>query len=299
MIDAYALYRNLAIAAFGLATAVALYAIFGAPSRPATRLGTRGLKRRRAVEDSALWAQVEPVVRWLGVRMSGVLSDDVRAGLDEQLTVAGDYLGITADEYVALSVVGFAIGLLVGVTATLGGHPVLLIFVCAPLGAAVPFLQISGEAQRRLKQISRGLPYAVDLIALGMSAGLDFPGAIRQLVEKSSDPDDALVGELRRVLQELQLGRTRKQALTDMGKRAPTLVVTEFVSAIVQAEERGNPVADVLAIQAATSRQRRTVAAEEAAARAGVAMVGPLMLLFLCIMILLIGPIALKLSKGF
>jgi tight adherence protein C len=298
MPDGYALHRNLAISALGLSVTVALYAVFGAPSRPASRLGTRGLKRRRAVEDSVLWAYVEPIVRWLGARVSGVLSDGARESLDQQLTVAGDYLGLTADEYVALSIVGFATGVAAGLAAVLAGKPLILVFVCAPLGAILPYLHISGEAQRRLKQISRGLPYAVDLIALGMSAGLDFPAAIRQLVEKSSDPDDALIAELRRLLQELQLGRTRKQALTDLGQRAPAVVVTEFVSAIVQAEERGNPVADVLAIQASSSRQRRTVAAEEAAARAGVAMVGPMMLLFLCIMILLIGPIVIKLVKG-
>lgn len=298
MTEGHALYRNLAIAALGLSATVALYAVFGAPSRPASRLGMRGLKRRRAVEDSVLWAYVEPVVRWLGVRVSGLLSDGTRESLDQQLTVAGDYLGLTADEYVALSIVGCATGLAVGLAAVFAGYPLILVFVCAPFGAALPFLQISEEAHKRLKQISRGLPYAIDLMALGMSAGLDFPAAIRQLVEKSSDPDDALIGELRRLLQELQLGRTRKQVLTDLGRRAPVVVVTEFVSAIVQAEERGNPVADVLAIQATTSRQRRTVAAEEAASRAGVAMVGPMMLLFLCIMILLIGPIAIKLTKG-
>jgi tight adherence protein C len=118
------------------------------------------------------------------------------------------------------------------------------------------------------------------------------------VVDKSSDPDDALVEELRRILQELQLGRTRKQCLTDLAKRAPTNSVNEFVSAMVQAEERGNPVAEVLAIQAGVSRQRRTVQAEEAAAKAGVAMVAPLMLLFLCIMILVVAPMVLKLSKG-
>jgi tight adherence protein C len=131
-----------------------------------------------------------------------------------------------------------------------------------------------------------------------MSAGLDFPGAIRQLVEKSSDPGDALIEELRRLLQSLQLGRTRKQTLGDLAKHAPTSSVNEFVSALVQAEERGNPIAEVLAIQAVASRQRRTVAAEEAASRAGVAMVLPLLLLFLSIMLLLLGPPMLQLAQG-
>lgn len=99
------------------------------------------------------------------------------------------------------------------------------------------------------------------------------------------------------VLQELSLGRTRKQALTDFGKRTPSAAVTEFVAALVQAEDRGNPVAEVLQIQAGVSRMRRTVNAEEAAAKAGVKMVGPLFLLFACIMLLVMGPMVLKLAQ--
>jgi tight adherence protein C len=295
----YVLFRYLVAVAFGSALSVVTYAVVGAPTRVASRLGMRGLKRRRAIENNALWAQVEPLVRWLGVRVSGLLSDSLRTTLDEQLSLAGDYLGLTPEEYVGLSIVSFVGGAVFGVLAGLvTGNVMLLLLVCAPMGGGLPYIRISGEQQRRLKQINRGLPYAIDLIALGMSAGLDFPGAIKQVVEKSSDPSDALIEELMRMLQELQLGRTRKQALSEFGTRAPTNSVSEFVSAMVQAEERGNPVAEVLIIQAGVSRQRRTVNAEEAAAKAGVAMVLPLMLLFLCIMILIISPMVLKLAKG-
>jgi tight adherence protein C len=295
----YALCRDLAVLAFGLSLAFVFYTVVAAPTRVASRLGMRGLKRRRAIEDYLPWAQVEPLVRWLGVRLSGLLSDRLRTSLDEQLTLAGDYLGLTPEEYVALSVVSFFGGLAFAVAGgALVGSSILLLIVCGPLGAVLPYLQISGESQRRLKQINRGLPYTIDLIALAMSAGLDFPGAIRQVVDKSSNPNDALIEELRRLLQELQLGTTRKQALVEFAKRSPTNSVNEFTSAVVQAEERGNPVAEVLTIQAGVSRQRRSVAAEEAAARAGVAMVAPLMLLVLCVLLLLLGPIMLKLSKG-
>ncbi|HEY1692548.1 MAG TPA: type II secretion system F family protein [Polyangiaceae bacterium] len=295
----YVLFRYLVAVAFGSALSVVTYAVVGAPTRVASRLGMRGLKRRRAIENNALWAQVEPLVRWLGVRVSGLLSDSLRTTLDEQLSLAGDYLGLTPEEYVGLSIVSFVGGAVFGVLAGLvTGNVMLLLLVCAPMGGGLPYIRISGEQQRRLKQINRGLPYAIDLIALGMSAGLDFPGAIKQVVEKSSDPSDALIEELMRMLQELQLGRTRKQALSEFGTRAPTNSVSEFVSAMVQAEERGNPVAEVLIIQAGVSRQRRTVNAEEAAAKAGVAMVLPLMLLFLCIMILIVSPMVLKLAKG-
>lgn len=291
--------RSLFLAAVGAALFALTYALASAPSRVASRLGMRGLKRRRAVEDSGPWGQIEPVVRWLGVRVGGLIGNETYAKLDDQISLAGDYLGLTPEEYVSLSIVSsFLCALGAGVAGwALGNNAILFLIIGAGLGAALPYLQISGEGQRRQKEINRGLPYVIDLMALGMSAGLDFPGAVRQVVEKSSNPEDPLIEELTRVLQELSLGRTRKQALSDFAKRTPSPAVTEFVAALVQAEDRGNPVADVLQIQAGVSRMRRTVNAEEAAAKAGVKMVGPLFLLFACIMLLVMGPMILKLAQ--
>ena len=290
--------RYLFAAVIAVAALMAVYAVASAPSRVASRLGMRGLKRQRALQDSAQWAQVEPLVRWLGVRVSGLLSEAMRTSIDRQIGLAGDFLGLTPEEYVGLSILSGLGGMLVGwLAGFLTGIGPLLIVIVGPLGAALPYLTISGEAQRRLKQINRGLPYVIDLMALAMSAGQDFPGAVRQVVEKSSDPDDALVEEFTRILQELQLGRTRKQALVGFASRAPIEAVQEFVSSVVQAEERGNPVSDVLQIQASVSRLRRSVKAEEAAAKAGVAMVAPLFLLFFCIMLLVMAPMILQLAN--
>jgi tight adherence protein C len=281
----------------GVAVALATYALASAPTRVASRLGMRGLKRRRAIENNPMWAQIEPLVRWLGVRVSGIIGDDMRNSLDRQLGLAGDWLGLTPEEYVSLSIVSFFGGLFFGaIFGALTGLGMLLVVICGPLFASFPYLLISGEAQRRLKEVNRGLPFVVDLMALAMSAGLDFPGAIRQVVEKASDANDALVEEFTRVLQELQLGRTRRQTLIDFMNRVPSDQVTEFVNAVIQAEERGNPVADVLQIQAGIARMRRSVRAEELAAKAGVAMVGPLFLLFGCIMLLVVAPMILKLA---
>jgi tight adherence protein C len=131
-----------------------------------------------------------------------------------------------------------------------------------------------------------------------MSAGLDFPGALRQVTEKTADKGDALYEELTRILQELELGRTRKQALLSFAERAPTESVRDFVSAVVQAEEKGNPLAEVLQIQATMLRMRRSIAAEESAARAGVLMMGPLMLIFCTIMMIILGPFAVNIAAG-
>lgn len=289
-------WKMLFLGAVGLSLFLVVYAMASAPSRIASRLGLRGLKRQRALSEPGLWPQIEPLVRWLGVRVSGLLPDEQRNKLDEQITMAGDYLGITTDEYLALCVLSF-IGCVIG--GTVLGYmadnytiPVLL----GPVGAFLPYMQISGAAQERQKEVSRGLPYVIDLMALAMGAGLDFPGAVRQVVEKSSNPNDPIVEEFTLILQTLNIGQTRKEALTEFARRCPVEAVKEFVGALVQAEERGNPVADVLPIQATSSRTRRSVRAEEMAAKAGVAMTGPLMLVFATVMILIMGPMALKMS---
>lgn len=290
--------RYVVIALLATALACAVYAVASAPSRVASRLGMRGLKRLRALEKSDQWRQIEPLVRWLGVRVSGLLTEEQRAKLDKQLSLAGDFLGITAEEYVGLSILSFIGGVLFGIIAGwLTGMGVVMLIIVAPLAGALPYLQVSNAATLRMKQINRGLPYAVDLLALAMSAGKDFPGAVRQVVEKSSDPDDALIEEFSRILQELGIGRTRKQALIGLAERAPTESVQEFVNSVVQAEEKGNPLADVLQIQAGMSRMRRSVRAEQQAAKAGVQMIGPLALLLLCIIALILGPMFLKLAN--
>ena len=281
------------------ASLLGVYAVAAAPSRAATRLGLRGLKRQRALADGGAWRYIEPFVRWLGARTSVLMSDRFHGALDRQLTMAGDYLGITPAEYVALSILGGAMGLGAGVTLhRLTGAGGIVILSSLLLGAASVYLTISSEAESRLKRISRGLPHAIDLMALGMSAGLDFHGALRQLIEKSGDVDDPLVEELGFMLQKISVGNTRRQVLAEFAERAPVQVVLEFVGAVVQAEERGHPLSRVLQIQATTSRERRSTAAEEKAARAGVALMIPLVLLFASIMLLLLAPTVIRLGRS-
>jgi tight adherence protein C len=283
--------------------AAAIFAIaFGvasAPSSPSSPLGLRGLKRQRVLATNDSWAAVEPLIRWMGVRVSGIMTPNQRAKLDDQIALAGDWMGITAEEYLGLIVLsGFGCamgGALLGYLTNLLG---LLTMILGLLGLALPYMQISGAAQDRLKDVSRGLPYAIDLMSLAMGAGLDFPGAVRQVVQKSSNPEDPMVEEFTLIMQSLNLGRTRKDVLAEFARRAPVDAVKEFCSSLIQAEERGNPVAEVLQIQATGSRTRRSVRAEELAAKAGVAMVGPLMLVFTAIMMLILGPMYLKLRSG-
>lgn len=277
----------------------ALYTVASAPSRTDSNLGVRGLKRQRAATGNDLWSNVEPLVRWLGVRVSGLVTDRMRARIDAELAFSGDRLGLTADEFVVLSilstVVGTGAGIWVGISFGIG--PIGYVFGTL-LGAAGPWLQLTGMAQERQRLISRGLPQVTDLMAMAMGAGLDFPGAVRQVVEKSSNPEDPLVEELTILLQALTIGRTRKDVMVEFMRRVPTEVVKEFCGAIIQAEERGNPVAEVLQIQATTARTRRSVRAEELAAKAGVKITLPLMLVFGCVLGLVLGPALLTIIEA-
>lgn len=285
------IYRYLAMAMVAGGLGMGVFTLGSNRPEDSPRLGSRGLKRQRALDTAGSFAQMEPLVRMIAGWVAYFPITDQRRKVDELLKHAGDYLGLTANEFFAMSAVGFIIGALVtlvGLTVMEG--PAVLFMVGGALGAATPYFNVTGERDKRFKEVNRSLPGAIDLASLCMGAGLDFPGAIRQIVEKAGNRNDSLVEEFERILQELELGRTRRQALENFADRAPTEAVRDFVGAVVQAEEKGNPLAEVLRIQATMLRMRRSVMAEEAAARAALLMMGPLMLIFGAIILCLLGP---------
>lgn len=291
--------RTLTIALVGTTALLLSFGLAAAPSRPGNRLGLRGLKRQRALASSPVWRLLEPLVRWLGVRLSGVIPETTRARLDAQLSLAGDVLGLTADEYVATSLMSTVGGFCAAwAVADVGGLGInMALVLCVPTSALLPYLQVSGRAQERLASISRGLPFVIDLLAMAMSAGVDFPGAVRQVVEKAPRADDPTIEELSLILQGIQIGRSRREVLQELARRAPCEAVLEFTGAVIQAEQRGNPLAEVLLIQATTYRTRRSVNAEEAAAKAGVQMTAPLLLVFVSVILLVVSPMILKVTS--
>lgn len=290
-------FSSVALMVFGLALFTYQLALSPADEQP--DVGVKGLKRKAVLEEGGLFNVIEPFMRWLARRIAALPIEDTRAKINKEIREAGEYLGLTADEYLALcaiSAVGMlGVGLLIDALSEIGG---IFVLMFVGFGTILPHMQVSGEIERRFKQVNRGLPHTIDLVALTMSAGLDFPGALRQVTEKTADKTDALYEEMVRILQELELGRTRKQALIAFSERCPTEAVRDFVSAVVQAEEKGNPLAEVLQIQATMLRMRRSVAAEESAARAGVMMMGPLMLIFGTIMLIILGPFAVNIASG-
>jgi tight adherence protein C len=262
-------------------------------------LGGRGLNRARALRRGGLFAAAEPAVRVLAGWFSVCPLQRIRKPLGRSLVHAGEYLGLSEDELIAMCVL---CGLVLGMVGLLVCEALMLpgpLAVCALcLGLMAPWFRVLAVAQSRARSVSRGLPGAVELASMCMSAGLDFPGSLRRITDSAADPRDPVIEEFRRVLQELDLGHTRKNAIEGFASRVPIDQVREFVNSVVQAEAKGSPLASVLIVQAQTQRLRRSITAEETAAEAALMLLGPMTLIFLCVIALLLGPVAVRFMTG-
>ncbi len=296
----YLAYGYVAVAMIVSGLGLGVFTLARNPPVDTPRLGVRGLKRHQALAEGGSFASFEPIMRMVAGWVAHLPLGDRRREIDEMLKHAGGWLGLTANEFIAMSILGFVGFTLGGLGAvTVAELPTVMVFFFAGLGAILPYIRASGEVQQRFKEVNRALPGSINLASLCMGAGLDFPGSLRQIVDKAGRRD-ALVEEMTFILQELELGRTRRQALENFADRVPTEAVRDFVGTVIQSEEKGNPLAEVLRIQATMLRMRRSVMAEEAAARAAVLMMGPLMLIFCAIILVLLGPfIVNSMESGF
>jgi len=298
MADAF-LFRVGSLACLFISVVVMIMFIASRDARPIQELGLRGMRRRQAIAKDDTWRMFEPGVRWLATALSRAIPEERRLKLDAQLIRAGDPLGLEPEELFVLTLLCGVGGFLAGIMYVIFWHGTpASIAVFAVLGAIVPTVRVDALGQERSIRIQRGLPSAVDLMCLGLSAGLDFPASVRQIVQKSAQNGDALIDELSLVLSELQLGKTRREALEMFAERNPLDSVKEFVGFVVQSEEEGNPLAEILSIQATVARQRRGVRAEEMAGKATLKIMAPIGLVLISVLILIAGPLMLSLTTN-
>ncbi len=155
-------------------------------------------------------------------------------------------------------------------------------------GGRLPVNWLRRKAAARQHKIQRALPDTLDLITVSVEAGLGLDAALAKVVEKTRGP---LRDEFGRVLQEIGLGQSRRQALRDMASRCDVPELTSFAGAIIQADQMGLGIAEVLRAQADEVRLRRRQRAEETAMKAPVKMLFPLIAcIFPAMMTVLLGP---------
>ncbi|MGH2350615.1 MAG: type II secretion system F family protein [Chloroflexota bacterium] len=163
----------------------------------------------------------------------------------------------------------------------------LLGLVCW-FGGRLPINWLRKKSAARQKAVQRALPDTLDLITVSVQAGLGLDAAMGKVVEKTRGP---LRDEFGRVLQEVGLGKARRVALRDMANRCNLPDLNSFVNAIVQADQMGLGIAEVLRAQSDEVRLRRRQRAEETAMKAPVKMLFPvLMFIFPAMMSVLLGP---------
>jgi tight adherence protein C len=164
------------------------------------------------------------------------------------------------------------------------------------LGFGFPQLWLSGRIAARQKAVFRAMPDALDLLTICVEAGLGFDSAMSRVHEKW---EDDLGLEFGRVIQEIRLGKLRRDALRDMADRLGVAEMTSFVAAVIQSEQLGVSMAKVLRIQSDQMRVRRRQMAEEEAHRAPIKMVFPIgLLIFPSILLILLGPAAMMLISS-
>ncbi len=224
------------------------------------------------------------------------------ARIDAKLEKAGYPGGLRGADWVGvklLSLIAFAIlALLLGLLLTRGAIAVALLFtlVGAAVGYIAPEFWLGRKMRARSMAMTLQLPDALDLLTISVEAGLGFDAALAKVVEKMEGP---LVDEFRQALAEVRMGRPRREALRDVATRADAQPVTNFVGAIVQAEQLGVPIAKVLQIQSQQLRIERRQRAEEAAAKAPVKMLFPMVgCIFPTIFIVILGPAVVTVMGG-
>ena len=242
-----------------------------------------------------------PIIRRLSDYVVRLTPQSALERTAKQLEMAGSPRNLSAAEF-------YAIG---GVTMILLGGLFFLVMVRAgnplfqQIGAALlaglfgfflPHLLLRARIDRRKQAIIKKLPDALDLMTICVDAGLVFDGAMAKVHEKWDDP---LAEEFGRVIQEMQLGKSRRQALRDMTDRMDVPDVRSFVGAILQAEQLGVGIAKILRIQSEQMRIRRRQRAEEKAHQAAIKMLFPMIfLIFPAMFVVLLGPAGLRVVRS-
>ncbi len=215
------------------------------------------------------------------------------------LVAEGNENYYTPEEYLAVSVAaGLALGIFfcIAYLLSVGQFSLVIILTGLIAGTFLSLYHIHGKATKRLRLISKRVPYALDLISLAMGAGATFTEAVRTVVRE--DTEDPFNMELKAVLAEMELGSTRRAALQNLVERVPLDSLRSIVASVIQAEELGTPLSEVLHAQASLLRLQRSVRAENAAAVASVRILVPSLLILMSVVLAVFGPAIMRAARG-
>lgn len=248
----------------------------------------------------------ERVIAPMGERLVGIGKRLARADtadrIRHKLDVAGNPSGWDVNRVIGLKVFGLAVlgGLSLVYMVFKGSSFSNLVVVSAALGAfgfVLPNVLLHNAGQKREQSMRNALPDALDLLTISVEAGLGFDAAVSRVARHTKGP---LAQEFSRLLQEMQIGVGRMEAMRAMAERTTIKEFRSFIMAMVQADAFGIPIARVLRVQSKEMRVKRRQRAEEAAQKVPVKILFPLIFFILpCLFIVIIGPVALQMRDFF
>ncbi len=289
------------VVALGLAIVLA---VVGIAARPAEGGVARALAtidthytRHTAVELEAKRDPFATLPGWLHGLATRLSPSGISTTLQRRLDLAGNPSGWTPDRILAAK--GLGLFILGGLGGLYGLRTIGLLVVGAAVAATagffLPDILLYNAGVKRQEKIQKALPDALDMLTVCVEAGLGFDAALAQVARNTTGP---LASEFSRVLQEIQIGKSRSQALRAMADRTTVPELRSFVSALIQAGELGITIADVLREQAKEMRLRRRQHAEEKAQKVPLKILFPLVFcLFPSMFIVIIGPGALSIAR--
>ncbi len=218
--------------------------------------------------------------------------DTIRAHSEEQLVMAGFGQQLSGEDFVAIRLLMFFLGLVLMFALFLGGNAIagMLMWLMFYM---YPGAWLRRAVKTRHLSIMRALPNVLDLLSLSVEAGKDFLNSLRDILARRQT--DALGEELSRTLKEIQLGKKRVVALRDLINRVKQPDLTSVMNSIIQADELGVSIGNLLRIQSDLLRSKRFNRAEKLAGEAPVKMLFPMALfIFPAVLIILLTPVILQ-----
>jgi len=245
---------------------------------------------------------IRPLLQWISTITRKFTPVKRRVDLEKKLLLAGKPMSLSSNEFISLyyamavffGLIGFGI-------AFIGRLNVLSQMLCALwglfLGYIVVELYLRTKTRIRQEQISKELPDVLDLLTVSVEAGLGFDSALSRVVHKVKGPISI---EFSIALQEIRMGKQRKDALKDLGIRTGVEELNTFISAIIQADQLGVSIGNVLRVQSTQQRNARRQRIEEKAMKAPIKMLLPMVFfIFPAVFIVILAPAVIQMIQDF
>jgi tight adherence protein C len=236
---------------------------------------------------------IKPLAGRLSGAVARITSSSFTERTEKRLAMAGNPGDMKVSDWLGIKVIasGVLAGVLFILFGVLGGdltQGLLMGLLGAGIGYIGPEFWLGRRVKARQKGILLQIPDALDLLTISVRAGLGFDAALGKVVEKMKGP---LVDEFRRALAEVRVGKARREALRDIVPRTEVQPLSNFISAIIQAEQLGVSISKVLQVQSEQLRIERRQRAEEQAAQAPIKMLFPLVgCIFPSLFVVILGP---------